>query len=193
MSTPTEPQDNGSNAPSDKPRTITAVPNLPAFHKPSEKPGSQMEMVEARFSAIPGQPSIICFEAATDTVVSICPVPQVGLVMQQLNTLNYVCVAHRVGGEFTKEQAAEYIERAANLIDFDALVEEDTNELTFQVALDPDASTADGATVYRAILCVPVSEERFKQNLTLAMLAGKAAARIAGTLAAPATNETTKH
>lgn len=177
----------------EKPRTLTAVPDLPEFYKPPEQRSKPitMELVETRFSAIPGQPSIVFFEAATDTIVNICPVPQVGLVMEQLNTLNYVCIAHRVGADFTKESAANYIERAANLIDFDSIVPTEASELTFQVALDPEANKTDNCTAYRAILCVPVSEEVFQQNLSLAMLAGKAAARIATAMLAPDSSTTT--
>lgn len=162
------------------PKTFNPVPDLPAFYTPPEEraPANQLEFMEARFSAIPGQPSMIYFEASTETVVSICPVPQVGLVAPLPDTLNFVAVAHRVKGEFTKDQAAEYMEQAANLIDFGELVPAGVQEASFQVALDPKATTNDFGTGYRGILCIPVSAELFQKNLGLAILQGQAAQRV---------------
>jgi hypothetical protein len=163
-------------------KTLSAVPNLPDFYSPHEERAADkrtgLEFMEARFSAIPSQPSIIYYCHATDTVVSICPTPQVGLVAELPDTLNFVAVAHRVKGEFNKDQAAEYIERAANLIDFGELVGPDVTQATFQVALDPTATTNDFGTGYRGILCIPVSAELFKKNLSLAILQGQAAQRV---------------
>jgi hypothetical protein len=167
---------------SDTSKTLSAVPNLPAFYTPPDERGADkragLEFMEARFSAIPGQPSMIYYEHATETVVSICPVPQVGLVAPLPDTLNFVAVAHRVKGEFTKDQAAEYMEHAANLIDFGELVGPGVTQATFQVALDPTATTNDFGTGYRGILCIPVSTELFKKNLSLAILQGQAAQRV---------------
>lgn len=178
------------------PKTFNPVPDLPPFYKPSEKSSPHLEYVESRFSAIPGQPSIIYFEASTETVVSICPTPQVGLVVVMPDTLNYVAVAHRIAGEFTKEQAAEYIERAANMIDFGELVAPGVEQSTFQLALDPAATTNDFGTGYRAILCVSVPSSIFDQNINLAILQGKAAQRIQEAMvctAASPTTSTTQH
>lgn len=178
------------------PKTFNPVPDLPPFYKPREKPAPHLEYVESRFSAIPGQPSIIYCEASTETVVSICPTPQVGLVVVMPDTLNYVAVAHRLSGEFTKEQAAEYIERAANMIDFGELVAPGVEQSTFQLALDPAATTNYFGTGYRAILCVSVPSSIFAQNINLAILQGKAAQRIQEAMvctAASATTSTTQH
>ena len=185
------------NIPKDsKPRVLTAVPELPEFYKPRDTQAERLEYVESRFSAIPGQPSIIFFEQETDTVVSICPVPQVGLVITMPDTLNYVAVAHRIGGEFNKEQAAQYIERAANMIDFGELVAPEVEQSTFQLALDPAGVTNDTGTGYRAILCVNVPSSIFQQNLNLAIMQGNAAQRIADSIysqAMPGSQSTATH
>ena len=172
-------------------KTFNPVPGLPDFYKPKEE-RTQLEYVESRFAAIPGQPSIIYFEASTETVVSICPTPQVGLVVAVPDALNFVAVAHRVGDEFTKEQAAEYMERAANLIDFSELVGPGVMQAAFQVALDPKATTNDFGTGYRAILCIQVSAELLQKNLGLAVLQGQAAKRVLD-LVSPTTSQTTQH
>lgn len=168
-------------------KTFNPVPNLPAFYTPPEERAATqrngLEFMEARFSAIPGQPSMIYFEAATDTIVSICPTPQVGLVAATPDCLNFVAVAHRVKGEFTKDQAAEYMEQAANLIDFGELVPTGVNEATFQVALDPAQVVSGLGTGYRAILCVPVEAEILRKNLSLAILQGQVAQRMEELLA----------
>jgi hypothetical protein len=166
-------------------KTLSAVPNLPDFYSPTKERAADkragLEFMEARFSAIPGQPSIVYYCHATDTVVSICPVPQVGLVAQLPDTLNFVAVAHRTKGEFnrdfTKDQAAEYLEQAANLIDFGELVSIGAQEATFNVALD-SAISNDFGTGYRGILCIPVSAELLKKNVSLAILQGQAAQRV---------------
>lgn len=161
-------------------KTFNPVPDLPAFYTPPDKraPASQLEFMEARFSAIPGQPSMIFFDPTNDTVVSICPTPQVGMVRTLLDHLNFVAVAHRVEGEFTKEEAAVYIERAANLIDFGELVPTGVQEATFNVALDTEATSNGLGTGYRAVICVPVSDEILIANLNLAILQGQAAQRV---------------
>jgi len=162
-------------------KTLSAVPNLPDFYSPPEERAADkhagLKFTEARFSAIPGQPSIVYWDSSNDTVVSICPTPQVGLVAQLPDTLNFVTVAHRPKGEFTKDQAADYIEHAANLIDFGELVSTEAQEATFNVALD-SAITNDFGTGYRGILCIPVSAELFKKNVSLAILQGQAAQRV---------------
>ena len=145
----------------------------------------RLEMVETRFSALPGQPSIIYWDSSNDTVVSICPVPQVGLVTVMLDHLNFVVIAHRAqrpGVEFvpfSKDEAAKYIEQAANKIDFGALVESD--EITsaqYHLALDAKGYADSHGIGYKAIICVPVSAEILSMNLGIAIAQGDAAKRI---------------
>lgn len=170
-------------------KTFDPVPKVPAFYTPS-KPAHQLALMEARFSAIPGQPSLIYFEAATATIVSICPTPQVALVSSLPDTLNFVTIAHRPAGEFSKDDAIQYMERAANMIDFAELVPADVKEFTFQVALDPEAVTNEAGVGYRGVLCIPVSKAVLNQNLSLAILQGKAAQRVAELLSLRAAHST---
>ncbi len=173
---------------SQTPKPLTAVPDLPEFYKPS----SQLEMVELRYSAIPGQPSIIYWDSSNDTVVSICPTPQLGLVSVMLDTLNFVAIAHRPGTEFSKEDAAQYFERAANKIDLGQLCGDEAESVEYKLALDANAIQDSSGTGYRAIMCVPVSRDLFEHNLSLAMMQGKAAAKIAESMKVDSSAET-KH
>lgn len=170
------------------PKQLTAVPDLPDFYKPN----SQLEMVELRFSAIPGQPSIIYWDSSNDTVVSICPSPQLGMVSVMLDALNFVAVAHRPNKEFTKEEAAEYIEKAANKIDLGELIFDGAEQYEYKLALDPVAVEDATGKGYRGVLCVPVSRKIFEQNVNLAMLQGLAAKKIADSMKVDASQET-KH
>lgn len=171
------------------PKQLSAVPDLPPFYKPS----SQLEMVELRYSAIPGQPSIIYWDSSNDTVVSICPTPQVGLVRVPPNTLNFVVIAHRATGDFTKEEAISYMEKAANKIDLGELAPQSADSVDFSLAVDTTPVSSGVGTGYRATICVPVSEDIFKKNLSIAMMAGMAAKRIADSLASTDSSNETKH
>lgn len=176
---------------SQTPKQLSAVPELPDFYTPPEL-RSQLEMVELRYAAIPGQPSIVYWDSSNDTVVSICPTPQVGLVAVMPDTLNFVAIAHRPGTEFSKEDAAEYMEKAANKIDLAQLADIETDTVEYKLALDATPATNATGTGYRAIMCVPVPNEIFMQNLNLAMLQGQAAAKIAAAMKLDSTAET-KH
>jgi hypothetical protein len=173
---------------SQTPKQLSAVPDLPPFYTPS----SQLEMVELRYAAIPGQPSIIYWDSSNDTVVSICPVPQIGMIKIMPNTLNFVITAHRVGTDFSKEDAVKYMELASNKIDLADLAGADIDSIEYRLALDADAVTSEAGVGYRAIMCVPVSTEVFMHNLNLAMLQGQAAAKIAAAMKLDSTAET-KH
>lgn len=178
------------------PRTLTAVPDLPPFYKAPVKPNDKLEMVELRYSAVPGQPSIIWWESNTDTVVSICPVPQVGLVSVMLDTLNYVAIVHQPKSAdrpaMDKDQAAKYIELAANQVDLGELAPVGAEDVTYKLALDSTPMIdAEGGVGFRGILCVPVTSELFKMNLQLLMTQGLAAKRIAESMEPQAPNQTT--
>lgn len=177
----------------DTPKQLTAVPNLPDFYTPPEERSlSQLEMVELRYAAVPGQPSIIYWDSSNDTVVSICPTPQLGLVSLMPDTLNFIAVAHRPSQDFSKEDAAEYFERAANKIDLGQLCGDEAESVEYKLALDATPTQDSNGTGYRAIMCVPVSAELFSQNLSLAMMQGLAAKKIAEAMKLDSSAET-KH
>jgi hypothetical protein len=109
------------------------------------------------------------------------------------NTLNFVVVAHRATGEFTKEEAISYMEKAANKIDLGELAPESADSVDFSLAVDTTPVSSGVGTGYRATICVPVGEDIFKKNLTIAMMAGMAAKRIADSLASTDSSNETKH
>jgi len=177
---------NDSNSPT---KTFNPVPDLPPFYKPH----SQLEMVELRFAAIPGQPSILYWDSSNDTIVSICPTPQIGLVSVLPNTVCFVATVHRAkttADSFTKDDAADYIERATNKIDIEQLAG-DVEEATYNLALDTNAITDAQGTGYRAVICVPCTPDIFEKNLSLAMMQGQAAKRIAEAMASKPAGQTT--
>jgi hypothetical protein len=177
---------------SQTPKQLSAVPNLPDFYVPPAERGPQLEQVEARYAALPGQPSIVYFEPATETVVSICPTPQLGMVAVMPNTLNFPVIAHRTGKVFSKEDATKYMEIAANKIDLGQLCGEEADSIEYSLALDSEPVQDAHGIGYRGIMCVPVSPQLFAQNLSIAMMQGLAAKKIAEAMKLDASQET-KH
>lgn len=165
----------------------------PDFYKPFEL----MTHVESRFAAIPGQPSLIYCSQDLQTVVSICPTPQVGLVSAMPNTLNYVTTCHQNGDTLTQDKAAELMEYAANKLSLDALMEASSDEtlpdeVSYQVAIDPTPVKSEAGIGYRAVLCVPCTEDIYWKNVNLALHQGFAAKRLAD-LHNQEAGSTTKH
>jgi hypothetical protein len=84
------------------------------------------------------------------------------------------------------------MEKVANKIDLAQLADIETDTVEYKLALDATPIVNETGTGYRAIMCVPVPNEIFMQNLNLAMLQGQAAAKIAAAMKLDSTAET-KH
>lgn len=158
--------------------------DIPASRDPADP-----RAVENILGAIPGQPTILFWDAVADVVVSLCPTPQFGLVTAFPDNLNYcVTVTGPKISQLSKEDAPMFIERALNTLNLGSLVNPgsevgEDSSLTYRLATNPTPEVSDDTISYRAIVCVPVSPEILHMNIELAKLQYAAAKKVEDSLA----------
>lgn len=156
-----------------------------------------MHIAEGLFAAIPGQPSLLFWDAEHDIAVSICPTPQIGLIPQFPDRLNFCAVMVApvtLKDIFTKDFATQWLEKAINSMNLSALVDGMADgELTYALAVTPEADIKDTTISYRGIICVPVAESILRMNISMAQMQGAAANRIEATVFATAPTDNLTH
>lgn len=155
-------------------------------------------LVEGLFAALPGQPSLLFWDPEQDIAVSICPTPQVGLIPQFPDRLNYVAVMVApitLKDIFTKDYATEWLEIAINSMNLSALVDgmDPESEMEYALAVTPEAEVLDTTISYRGVICVPVLERILRMNINLARMQAAAAERIDSIVFAPQPAATETH
>jgi hypothetical protein len=147
-----------------------------------------LTQVAARFATLPGHASLVYFDKDTDTIISICPTP----MLRFPNRLSYTFSAHRVGGPFEWEDAAEYVELAVSKFD---LVPGHKQPPKVDIRTVTTAKGADSGIYHVGHLYLDVSKAVFEMNLVVATLQGATADRLAGLvkLESASPSQATKH
>lgn len=183
---------NNSNHHIDSSTSSTSSTSTASTANPNIQEDS-LELMEIRLSAIPGQPSIVYWDSSTDTVVSICPTPQVGLITSLLDHLNFAVTCHRAKGEMTVDMAVDYVRQALDLIDVSELGSDlSRDQLTYKLAVNSEPVKSDKGIGFRIVICVPVTPEVLRMNTHLATVQATAANLIQDIIAVDSTIAT-KH
>lgn len=137
---------------------------------------ADMRGIVVQFGAHSGMGVIAIQHPETSILVDMCLTPAIGLVPELNQHLNFITILScKPGKKITEDAAMQAINYAASIIGFDSLpldVPEDATSAVFPIALraGPEMTEEDklvGFQTLSAILCIPVTEECYQQNVSL--------------------------
>lgn len=134
-------------------------------------------LMEANFSAVPGQPTLSFMHIASKTSVQICASPIIGMDWHHPKHLNFVAVVMTLDGSALEADLARVaVQCAIERFDLESLLVTGDDERPvvgdrFALELAISMKPCQGShAVQRAIISVPVSEYLFDKNVELIRL-----------------------
>ena len=159
----------------------------------SEKPSTRIAL---HFASHPAMGVLTLVHPATGISVDLCLSPTIGLTERYPKHLNFIAMLTR-GTKITEQEAHDAVGFAVDTVGTESLPipePEDGGPVVLPVAIRPGPELSVGEKLagvhcLGAIICVPVTEECYQQNVTLLHLQGMALAAVTqlhSTEAAPA-------
>lgn len=141
--------------------------------------------IELRFASHPAMGVLTIVHPATGISVDLCLSPAVGLTERYPKHLNFIAMLTR-GTKITEQEAHDAVGYAVDTVGTESLpipVPKDGEAVVLPVAVRPGPELSVGEKLagvhcLGAIICVPVSEECYQQNVTLLSLQSMALAAV---------------
>lgn len=148
----------------------------------SEKPSTRIAL---RFASHPAMGVITIVHPATGISVDLCLSPAVGLTERYPKHLNFIAMLTR-GTKITEQEAHDAVGYAVDTVGTESLpipVPKEGEAVVLPVAIRPGPELSVGEKLagvhcLGAVICVPVTEECYQQNVTLLKLQSMALAAV---------------